>query len=97
MIYLKSDENGILTESPLSAVTMFCKCPECGAEVRTTGGDLLELAKTFGDSFDFDECALYCDTCTQKHSRIREQLHAAIDRMPLHEAEQLAELIHERT
>lgn len=91
MIYTKI--NG--QEKPLTALQMFCKCPECGAEIGMTGGEMLQLAAEFED-FDFDGSAIYCDSCTNERNRIREQLHNmqdVLDRMPLHEAVKLAELL----
>ena len=94
MIYVKTTTNGLTQETPITALQMFCKCPECGAEVAMNGGELLKLALDFEEGFDFDSSSIYCDSCTMERARIREQLHnvqTAIDKMPLREAAQLVE------
>lgn len=92
MIYTKN--NG--QETPITDLQMFCKCPECGTEIAMNGGELLNLALDFEEGFDFGSSSIYCDTCTNERNRIRGQLiivQDALDRMPLHKAAQLVELL----
>ena len=76
MIYAKTTANGIPQEIPLTELPLFCKCPECGAEVKTSVYEMLEAKEVFND-FDPDACGIYCDHCQEELNTIREKLMTA--------------------
>lgn len=91
MIYAKTTVNGIPQETPLSELPLFCKCPECGTEVKTDVYDMLEATKVFED-FDPDAFDVYCDGCNEALDIAKESIrimNSALDRMPLDKLQEI--------
>ena len=91
MIYTKiKTSNNETIKLPVDELDFFCKCPECGKEVKVP---FLELIG--GGNFDTD-CKVYCDECSEKAKEYRnklKKLKADYSHMPLDKLKELYELV----
>ncbi len=90
MIYTKTTENGIQKETPLTSLQMFCKCPDCGTEVRLNPSMVEDVAADAGENFSFDDISTYCDDCDsyrRDRADVMEFIRQRLDKLSLFDLE----------
>ncbi|MDE5946529.1 MAG: hypothetical protein K2G63_04385 [Oscillospiraceae bacterium] len=94
MNYIKINDNGAIKEIPLDEIETFCKCPECGKEVKTDLYELCGMVEETGE-MPFD-IAVWCDECHDEAQTYRRQLRhmsEAYSRMPLEKLREVYNII----
>ena len=82
MVYVKTiTKNGKVKNTPLSEMPLYCKCPQCGKEVKITAYEVQEFSEN--GEFDIDDSSVYCEECQEETNSLRMNITDTLHHMPL--------------
>ena len=88
MVYAKTTaKNGKVKNTPLSEMPLYCKCPQCGKEVKITAYEVQEFLET--GTFDINDSSVYCEECQKKTNSLRLDITEALHHIPLNKLKEI--------